>query len=99
MVPVPPSTAPELTTTDPVPGPLPLVFITSSVPPATVVVPVYELPPDDGESVKVPVPALVRPPVPLTTPPKVVELLLPPVVSVIELRVTLPPLPPSEPIV
>jgi hypothetical protein len=46
----------------------------------------------------VPVPVLVRPPVPEITPEKVVLVLLPPAVSVAEPSVT-PPAPASEPMV
>ncbi len=49
-------------------------------------------------TVKTPLPVLVRPPVPLMTPEKLVEVLSPPVVSVPLPRVTLPA-PASEPIV
>src|SRR5256885_15374055 len=90
IVPVPPSTAPELTVTPPVPVPLPVKLFTSSVPPATVVPPVYELAPDEGASVKTPEPVLVSPPAPLNTPPKIVELLLPPAGGLAESE-TVPP--------
>ena len=64
ILPVPPSTAPELTTTEFVPVPLPVELFTSNVPPEIVVVPVYVLPAERA-SVNVPEPVFVNPPEPL----------------------------------
>ncbi len=89
--PVPPSVPPLLTITGPLPVPLPEVLFTSSVPAETVVPPMYVLPPDGGASVKTPEPVFVSPPTPLMTPLNAVELSLPPVVSVLALRLRFPP--------
>ena len=80
-----------------VPEPLPRLLSadTASVPPLIVVPPKYVLAPD---SVSVPAPILVRPPMPNIVPENAVLVLSLPVVSVAEPSVTLPA-PASEPII
>ena len=77
------------------PDPSAWLFASRSVPPVSVVPPEYVLAP---ERTSVPVPILVKPPVPEIVPAKVVLVLSLPVVSVAVPSMTLPA-PASEPMV
>src|SRR5438105_15894460 len=92
---MPPSTAFALTATGPEPVPLPVELLTRSVPAATVVPPLYELPAERAR-VKIPEPLLVNPPVLFNWPLNVVELLLPPVTRLEESETLPPEAPPPE---